>query len=172
MGEVAAGRSFSQLLDVRVGLARPLVAIGAPAAAYYGEVARRLGAVLNVPEHAQVCNAIGAAAGVVSETCELTVNQPVLNVFRVHDPAGSRDFNDAQAAIEEARRLARVYALAAAQRSGARHPHVEVTVSERRARTNTGDEYLAEATVSARATGVPVLSGSAGDPVQAAARGS
>ena len=172
MGEVAAGRSFSRLLDVRVGLARPLVAIGAPAAAYYGEVARRLGAVLNVPAHAQVCNAIGAAAGVVSETCELTVNQPVLNVFRVHDPAGSRDFNDAQAAIEEARRLARVYALAAAQRSGARHPHVEVTVSERRARTNTGDEYLAEATVSARATGVPVLSGSAGDPVQAAARGS
>jgi N-methylhydantoinase A/oxoprolinase/acetone carboxylase beta subunit len=172
MGEVAAGRSFSRLLDVRVGLARPLVAIGAPAAAYYGEVARRLGAVLNVPAHAQVCNAIGAAAGVVSETCELTVNQPVLNVFRVHDPAGSRDFNDAQAAIEEARRLARVYALAAAQRSGARHPHVEVTVSERRARTNAGDEYLAEATVSARATGVPVLSGSAGDPVQAAARGS
>ncbi|HET9329700.1 MAG TPA: hydantoinase/oxoprolinase family protein, partial [Steroidobacteraceae bacterium] len=170
MSEVAAGRSFSQLLDVRVGLARPLVAIGAPAAAYYGEVARRLGAVLNVPAHAQVCNAIGAAAGVVSETCELTVNQPVLNVFRVHDPAGNRDFNDAQAAIEEARRLAHGYVLAAAQRSGARNPHVELTVSERRARTNTGDEYLAEATVSARATGIPVLSGGAGDKTQTAAR--
>ncbi len=163
MGAVAAGRPFSQLLDVRVGLARPLVAIGAPAAAYYGEVARRLGARLNVPVHAQVCNAIGAAAGVVSESCELTVNQPVLNLFRVHDPAGNRDFNDAQAAIEEARRLAHGYVLAAAQRSGARNPHVEITVSERRARTNNGDEYLAEATVSARATGIPVLSGSAGD---------
>ncbi len=161
-------RPFSQLLDVRVGLARPLVAIGAPAAAYYGEVARRLGAVLNVPDHAQVCNAIGAAAGVVSESCELTVSQPVLNVFRVHDPAGSRDFNDPQAAIEEARRLARAYVLAAAQRSGARDPQVEITVSERRARTNTGDEYLAEATVVARATGVPVVSGAAGAKALAA----
>jgi N-methylhydantoinase A/oxoprolinase/acetone carboxylase beta subunit len=157
MGEVAAGRPFSQLLEVNVRLTTPLIAIGAPAAAYYGEVARRLGAVLHVPEHAQVCNAVGAAAGVVSEICELTVNQPVLNVFRVHDPAGSRDFHDANTAIEEAKRLARAYVLTAALRSGASDPHVEITVSERRARTNTGDEYLAEATVCARATGVPVM---------------
>jgi len=157
MDEVAAGASLSQLLAITVRLTRPLVAIGAPAAAYYGEVARRLGAVLHVPEHARVCNAVGAAAGVVSEVCELTVNQPVLNLFRVHDPAGSRDFDDAQAAVEEAKRLARAYVLAAALRSGASDPHVEIAVTERRARTNTGDEYLAEATVSARATGVPLM---------------
>jgi N-methylhydantoinase A/oxoprolinase/acetone carboxylase beta subunit len=155
--EVAAGRSFSQLLEVNVRLGTPLIAIGAPAAAYYGEVARRLGAKLCIPEHAQVCNAVGAAAGVVSELCELTVNQTALNVFRVHDPAGSRDFADADRAIEEATRLARTYVLAAALRAGASDPHVETSVSERRARTNTGDEFLAEATVSARATGVPVM---------------
>jgi len=163
MAEVEAGRPFSQLLEVNVRLTAPLVAIGAPAAAYYHEVARRLGAVLEVPEHAQVCNAVGAAAGVVSEVCELTVNQPVLNVFRLHDPAGSRDFDDAQAAIEEAKRLARAYVLAAALRAGASNPHVETTVSERRARTNIGHEYLAEATVCARATGVPVITRAPGD---------
>ncbi|MBV9621667.1 MAG: hydantoinase/oxoprolinase family protein [Gammaproteobacteria bacterium] len=156
--EVAAGRAFSQVLEVTVRLATPLIAIGAPAAAYYGEVARRLGALLQVPEHAAVCNAIGAAAGMVSEVCELTVNQPALNLFRLHDPAGSRDFADPQAAIEEGRRLARDYVLAAARRSGAHEPQVEITVSERRARSDSGEEYLAEATVCARATGVPVMS--------------
>ncbi|MBV9696183.1 MAG: hydantoinase/oxoprolinase family protein [Gammaproteobacteria bacterium] len=161
LDEVAAGRAFSRLLALNVQLASPLVAIGAPAAAYYGEVAQRLGARLYVPEHAQVCNAVGAAAGMVSEVLELTVNQPVLNVFRVHDPAGSRDFDDPKAALEEAQRLARERVLAAALRSGARDPHVEISVSERRARTNTGDEYLAEATVTARATGIPVVNRSA-----------
>ena len=106
MDDVAAGRPFSQQLEVSVRLSTPLIAIGAPAAAYYGEVARRLGAVLHVPQHAEVCNAIGAAAGVVSETCELTVNQPALDVFRVHGPEGTQDFKDASAAIAEAKRLA------------------------------------------------------------------
>lgn len=168
--EVAAGRHFSKLLDVRLQLTTPLIAIGAPAAAYYGEVARRLSARLYLPEHAEVCNAVGAAAGVVSETCEITVNQPVLNVFRVHDPAGSRDFDDPDKAIEEAKRLAHSYVLAAALRSGASDPHVETTVSERRARTKAGDEYLAEATISARATGVPVITRTAGKCARAAAR--
>jgi N-methylhydantoinase A/oxoprolinase/acetone carboxylase beta subunit len=154
---MAADQPFSRLLEVRIRLATPLVAIGAPVAAYYHEVARRLAAPLHVPAHAQVCNAVGAAAGLVSEVFELTVNQTALNVFRLHDPAGSRDFADADAAIEEAKRAASAYVRAAALRSGASDPEVELTVSERRARTNSGDEYLAEATVSARATGVPVI---------------
>jgi N-methylhydantoinase A/oxoprolinase/acetone carboxylase beta subunit len=164
MDDVAAGRRFSQQLEVNVRLATPLIAIGAPAGAYYGEVARRLGAVLQVPEHAGVCNAIGAAAAVVSEVCELTVNQPALNVFRVHGPEGTQDFKDAQTAIEEAKRLARGYVRAAALRAGASDPQIEVTVSERSARTGTGDEYLAEATVSARATGAPVMAYQSSNP--------
>ncbi len=46
---VVAGRRFSSLLEASMKLARPLVAIGAPAAAYYPEVARRLGAELVHP---------------------------------------------------------------------------------------------------------------------------
>ena len=156
--DVEAGRAFSRLLEINVRLTTPLVAIGAPVAAYYGEVARRLGAALHVPEHAPVCNAVGAAVGVVSEVCELTVNQVQLNVFRVHDRAGSRDFADAGAAIEEAKRLASAYVLQAAVHSGASEPHIEITVEDRRARTNAGSEYLAEAIVRARATGLPVMS--------------
>ena len=155
--DVVAGREFSGLLNAALRLATPLVAIGAPAGSYYPEVARRLGARLLVPEHAAVCNAVGAVAGVVSETCEVLVNQPALNLFRVHDPAGNRDYSEANAAIEDARRISRELALAAALRAGAIDPHVETSVTERRAQAGPNAEvsYLAEAVVRSRATGRP-----------------
>jgi N-methylhydantoinase A/oxoprolinase/acetone carboxylase beta subunit len=137
----------------------PLVAIGAPAGAYYPEVGRRLGAQLLVPEHAAVCNAVGAVAGVVSETAEVLVNQPTYQVFRVHDPAGIRDYPAADAALEHARRVSRELALAAAQRAGASEASVEISVVERRARAGEPDEYLAEALVRSRATGRPATGG-------------
>lgn len=152
---VVAGRPFSRLLDARIGLATPLIAIGAPVGAYYPEVARRLGAALHVPEHAAVCNAVGAVAGVVSETCEVLVNQTTFNVFRVHDPAGSRDYSDEKEAIEEARRVSRDHALAAARRSGAKDPDVQTSVVERRAQAGDTGDYLAEASVRSTATGRP-----------------
>jgi N-methylhydantoinase A/oxoprolinase/acetone carboxylase beta subunit len=155
--DVIAGRSFSHLIEATLTLATPLIGVGAPARAYYPEVARRLRAELTVPEHAAACNAVGAVAGVVSETCDLLVNQPALEVFRVHDPAGHRDFADARAAIDYARGVSRELALAAARRAGARDPHVETSVMERRARAGATAEidYLAEATVRSRATGRP-----------------
>jgi hypothetical protein len=100
---------------------------------------------------------VGAVAGVVSETREILVNQPSLDVFRVHDPAGNQDYDDAQQAIEHARRVSRELALAAARRAGASDPHVETSVVERRAQAGAGAQvdYLAEATVRSRATGRP-----------------
>lgn len=149
------GRPVSRLLDAQPRLVNPLVAIGAPAAAFYPEVARRLGARLVVPEHAAVCNAVGAVVGVVSETVDILVNQPQWKVFRVHDPAGIRDFAEAEEAIAAAKDVSRELALAAARRAGATDPHVETSVTERRAAASSGDTYLAEAVVRARATGRP-----------------
>jgi N-methylhydantoinase A/oxoprolinase/acetone carboxylase beta subunit len=153
--DLTSGRQFSRLLDAQVRLAIPLIAIGAPVAAFYPEVARRLGAQLVVPEYAAVCNAVGAVAGVVSETCDVLVNQPAFKVFRVHDPAGIRDYSEAQPAIEDAKRVSRELALAAARRAGASDPHVETSVLERRAHGGSDGDYLAEATVRSRATGRP-----------------
>ncbi len=93
------------------------IAIGAPVGAYYPEVARRLGAQLSIPEHAAVCNAVGAVAGVVSQTVEILVNQPTFKVFRVHDPAGSEDYPDPEArARARAARVARARARGGAAR--------------------------------------------------------
>ena len=155
LDDLVAGRNFSQLLEARIRFATPLIAIGAPVRAYYPEVARRLGAQLEIPEHAAVCNAVGAVAGVVSEVCDVFVNQPAFQVFRVHDPSGSRDYSREHEALADARRVSRELALAAAERAGARDPHVETSVLEQRANAGTADDYLAEATVRSRATGRP-----------------
>jgi N-methylhydantoinase A/oxoprolinase/acetone carboxylase beta subunit len=155
--DVISGRPFSRLVEGALRLGTPLVAIGAPAGAYFPEIARRLGATLRVPEHAAVCNAVGAAVGVVAATCEILVNQPAFKVFRVHTPAGNRDYADSAEAIEEARRVSREQALVAAARAGAAEPRLETLVSERRARGGPGDDgdYLAEATIRTTATGRP-----------------
>src|SRR5882672_2894878 len=159
--ETVAGRPFSKLLQTTFGLARPLVAIGAPVGAYYPEVARRLGAPLSIPTHAAVCNAVGAVAGVVSQTVEILVNQPSFKIFRVHDPAGSHDYPDPEPALEHAQRISRELALAAARRAGAADPHVETSVTEKLAQVGPGADYLAEAVARSTATGRP-LAGHAG----------
>ena len=163
--DTVAGRPFSKLLQATLVLARPLIAIGAPVGAYYPEVARRLGAALSIPAHAAVCNAVGAVAGVVSQTVEILVNQPTFQVFRVHDPAGSRDYPDAEPALEHAKRAASELALAAARRAGAADPHVQTSVTEKRAHVGPGADYLAEAVARSTATGRPLAG-------HAAARGS
>jgi N-methylhydantoinase A/oxoprolinase/acetone carboxylase beta subunit len=151
----AAGRRFSNLVQADLGLTRPLVAIGAPVGAYYPEVARRLGASLSIPAHAEVCNAVGAVAGVVSQTVEILVNQPTFKVFRVHDPAGSRDYPQPEPALEHAERASRALALTAARRAGAADPQVDTSVSEKRAHVGPGSDYLAEAVVRSTAVGRP-----------------
>ena len=155
---VCAGRRLSTLLQTGIGLARPLVAIGAPVGAYYPEVARRLGSPLSIPEHASVCNAVGAVAGVVSQTVDILVNQPTFKVFRVHDPAGSRDYPEPEPALEHAHRVSRALALEAARRAGAADPHVDTEVSEKRAQVGPGTDYLAEALVRSTAVGRPLVS--------------
>ena len=156
--DIVSGRPFASLVRANFGLAVPLVAIGAPVAGYYPEVARRLGATLSIPEHAAVCNAVGAVAGVVAQTVNVLVNQPTFSVFRVHDPhdpAGSHDFQALEPAVEYARQLSCELARAAARRAGAVDPHVETSVSEHRAHMGPDLDYVAEALVRTTATGRP-----------------
>jgi N-methylhydantoinase A/oxoprolinase/acetone carboxylase beta subunit len=152
-----AGQPLSNWMRATLGLARPVIAIGAPVKAYYPDVAQRLGAELFIPEHAAVCNAVGAVAGVVSQSVEILVNQPSFNVFRVHDPAGSQDYPESRAALDHAERVARALALGAARRAGAADPHVDTTVIERRAQVGPGTDYLAEAIVRSTAVGRPLV---------------
>lgn len=152
---LVSGKPFSQLMNVAVGLNIPLVAIGAPVGSYYPQVARRLNAKLLIPEHAAVTNAIGAVAGVVMQSVEILVTQATLAVFRVHDPEGPQDFDDAEAAIAFARGISRQLACEAAKRAGAIMPDLATTVRKKSARQVGGEEFLAEASVCTVASGRP-----------------
>jgi len=72
------------VLSVRVGLNRPLIAVGAPASLYFPEVARLLNTDLIVPEHFEVANALGAATGMITLSTKITVSAPRRGLFRVH----------------------------------------------------------------------------------------
>ena len=160
-GRVALDRALSPdrgsrpLLDVSLTLTEPLVALGAPAAALYPSVAERLGAELVLPEHAGVANAVGAAAGDVSQAVSVLITAPAEGIYRAHLMAGPSDFSDlasaAEVAQEECERLAR-------ERAGlAGADGLEVS-SERRDRTVQaagGISLFIESVVTARASGLP-----------------
>jgi N-methylhydantoinase A/oxoprolinase/acetone carboxylase beta subunit len=150
-------RPLEGLLAPSLGLTLPLVAVGAPAATYYPLLAGRLGVRQVVPPHAEVCNAVGAVAGGVSQRVKILVTAPGENCYRVHLPEGPRDLSDRTEALalarERARDLARDQALAA----GAVAPETEEEVVERAAEVFGGDPIFVEAEVIATAAGRPRL---------------
>jgi len=88
LNAVVAGTESVGRVTVRLSPADPIVAVGGPAAVFYGEVARRCGAELVLPEEFAVANAIGAALGhvVVRSRAEVHTDGPGL--FRVISGAG------------------------------------------------------------------------------------
>jgi N-methylhydantoinase A/oxoprolinase/acetone carboxylase beta subunit len=75
-------RSSATRIDI--GLAVPLVALGASAHAYYPGVAELLGTRLEVPTHAGVANAVGAVVGRVRLTRTCTISAPQAGQYLVH----------------------------------------------------------------------------------------
>jgi N-methylhydantoinase A/oxoprolinase/acetone carboxylase beta subunit len=147
----------SGLLAPALGLTLPLVAVGAPAATYYPALAERLGARQVVPPHAEVCNAVGAVAGSVSQRVRILITAPGENCFRVHLPEGPRDFDRREAAMALARDTARALARDHATAAGAQAPEIELEEVERVAEMFGGDPIFVEAEVIATAAGRPRL---------------
>jgi N-methylhydantoinase A/oxoprolinase/acetone carboxylase beta subunit len=153
----AAGREAADsLYAVAFRLTRPLVAIGAPVATYYPEVARRLGTRLVVPPHHGVTNAVGAVAGGIFETAAVTITAPREDRFRLHGIKGVRDFakleEAAAAGIAEARGAAHARAVAAGAAT------VEIAVERKdTVVSNFGADLFIESAITATATGRPRL---------------
>jgi N-methylhydantoinase A/oxoprolinase/acetone carboxylase beta subunit len=152
----AAEGPMDALYRVRIALGRPLVAIGAPVATYYPEVAGRLGTRLIVPEHHDVSNAVGAVAGGVFETAIVTISAPREDRFRVHGPQGVRDFGALEEAAAYAIELARDTARARALAAGAATVEVKLDRKDNVVR-NFGADLFIESTITATATGRPRL---------------
>jgi N-methylhydantoinase A/oxoprolinase/acetone carboxylase beta subunit len=149
-----AGTPSTTRIDV--GLAVPLVGLGAPAATYYPAIGALLGTRVEIPEHADVANAIGAVVGKVRIRRQVTVTAPRRGIFRIH--AGTEietvyEQADAQArALEVGREaVAREMVLA-----GAPEFEVETHWHAKSAEVD-GRELFVEGTATVIASGRPKL---------------
>jgi len=152
---IYSGQRFSQLLNTPLSFNHPIVAIGAPVSAYYSTIAERLKTTLVIPEHAEVCNAVGAVAGMVHKTIRVVVNQSAFKQFKVHTRSEVQSFESDEQAIAFAKDRAGQLALEAAIESGAADPDLTIEVIEQRAQHADQPDYLAEATIIATARGRP-----------------
>lgn len=105
-------------LAVTLGLCRPIVAVGAPAAAWMAPVAATLHTSLATPPYAGVACAIGAAVGNVAETVRVLIRpDPATGDYILHGLAGRQRCQSLEAAkaagLEQARHQAKEKALAA-----------------------------------------------------------
>ena len=134
---------------------RPVVAIGAPASVYYPAIAARLRVRLSVPEHAEVANAVGAAAAGIMQLVRIVISSPEDGSFRVHLPDRVADFREMEMAFEHASAEAGRLARERAEAAGA----IDIELSEHRKKTSYhadyGQEVLVEAVVTAKALGRP-----------------
>jgi len=119
-------------LDLSVKL--PVVAIGAPAAAYFPPVAATLGSRLVVPEHAEVANAVGAITGNILETVEVVI-EPIHTAagpigYTVHAPDEMTEFRTLDEAVRHAEATADRAVRQRAARAGA-GSQVEIRVERK-----------------------------------------
>jgi len=101
-------------------LRRPLVAIGAPVAAYLPQVAAALHTDLIIPEHAEVANAVGAVSGGIVQRLQILIS-PLDgdSAVRLHLADGPRDFRSPDLAVAYAREVIAAQIEATARQEGA-----------------------------------------------------
>ena len=154
----AALNRNGRLLAPKLGLTRPVIGLGAPAASYYPEVATLLDARAVIPAEAGVANAVGAVVSRVRISRTATVSQPEEGRFRVHHDAAPRDFAVLGEAIAFAESATRDAAGAAALESGAADPEVGLKRRDKTAVVE-GRVIFIEARITATAVGRPQLAG-------------
>ena len=156
VGITTPARTASSVFSLRFAPDLPLVAVGAPAASYYPDVARSLGVALELPQFAEVANAVGAVLAQVSQRVHVTVSQPVRGVFRVFTKTGPRDFATVAPAILHAQDLASEEAMRRALEAGAAHATVALSQLDNQVRNDIDGDMFFEARVTATASGPPV----------------
>jgi N-methylhydantoinase A/oxoprolinase/acetone carboxylase beta subunit len=153
-----------KLFSVHFQQDRKLIAVGAPAHLYYPVVSRNLGLNLEIPVHADVANAVGAVVGSVTQREHMSITQPTLGLFRVHDDQGPADFTQLKDAIQFAESATATRARSKAHSAGA--GTIEL-VTERKQKSVEPDdlsgEVFFECRVTSTASGRPSVSKSPGE---------
>jgi N-methylhydantoinase A/oxoprolinase/acetone carboxylase beta subunit len=144
--EQALGSQHMPDLEISLRLRRPIVGLGAPAPAYFNEVAALLGADLVLPEHTGVANAIGAVSGSVMHTCEMRITAEYevtgISGYTLHSTAGLWRFEELEDARAFAQERGRELALAGARAAGATEIQLHEEVSDESAASALGGDAL------------------------------
>ncbi len=150
-------READPLIELKLYMHRPIVAIGGPVQTYYPQVAEHLHTRLVIPPHAEIANAVGAVAGGIMQRIEGLIRPVGEDIFRVHLPTGNTDFRDLTKADEyvtvEVSKLAKLEA----ERAGAGEIQVKISRKDVIVPVSDGEEMLVEIVVRATATGRPRL---------------
>lgn len=144
---------------VDIGLALPLIGLGASAPTYYPAIGKALGTRCIVPDHAGVANAVGAVAGRVTLERSLRITSPSEGRYRAHLPDTSQDFATLDEAKDAARMALETLITVDAARAGAGEAKIVLDYTES-APIVEGRPLFIEATLTARASGRPSLRGS------------
>ncbi|MDD2497461.1 MAG: hydantoinase/oxoprolinase family protein [Desulfitobacteriaceae bacterium] len=100
----------------------PIVAIGAPVRSWLPPAAQRLHTELVIPEHAEVANAVGAAAGKIMETVRVLIKPgDDHSGYLVHGPNELKAFSEIEDAEEYGLNEAKKQAAAMAEKAGSKN---------------------------------------------------
>lgn len=154
-----SGAAHHTDLGCTLTLRRPLVAIGAPVAAYLPQAAAHLNTELVIPPHAEVANAVGAVSGSIIQRAQVIIS--VLDgdgTLRVHGlPGGVVDFRGLEKAVQHAETVMNAHLRDLATRAGAEQ--VELSRSRHDLRTPikgySGQELFLGSTLVFTAAGRP-----------------
>jgi N-methylhydantoinase A/oxoprolinase/acetone carboxylase beta subunit len=153
----AAADNAGRVFELQFAPDMPLVAVGAPAASYYGDVAQRLGMPLSLPAFGGVANAVGAVLGRVAQRVHMTVAQFARGQYRLFTHEGVQDFTDLPAALDRARELTGAQARVLARQAGAEAIELVHTQSSNSVDHDIDGHVFFEAVVTATASGAPKL---------------
>jgi N-methylhydantoinase A/oxoprolinase/acetone carboxylase beta subunit len=142
-------------LRLRLLLDLPIVAVGAPAQTYYPAIAERLSADVVIPEHAGVCNAIGAVVGGVVQRVEARITSPGRGAYRVHSPEGIDDFPDLETAVRHASETLEKLAREKVTLAGGKDIDVTTAREDRNGREPGGAPIFVETRLRVTAAGRP-----------------
>lgn len=147
------GKDRIPLFNLEFAGAYPIVAVGAPAASYYKDVADSMRIGLHLPEHADVANAFGAVMGSIVQRAQMTVTQPQHGIFCLFSNNEPKQFDSLEAARKYAEELVVAEAEQKALSAGAKQPQVTLSYDDIHVKDDIDGELFLESTIIATAIG-------------------
>ncbi len=141
------------LFNLDFGSDYPIVAVGAPAASYYRDVADNMRIGLHLPQHGDVANAYGAVMGSVIQRAQVTITQPLHGIFCLFHNDQPQTFDSLDEARQQAREIVISLAEEKALTAGAIQPNVTLDYKDVHVQDEIDGELFLESTVIATAIG-------------------